>query len=386
MENKETHQNLSIVNKIKVAFLGGGCTSAAGRLHRTAIEMDNRFELIAGCFSRNATLNLESALEYGISAQRVYCTLESLIQAELGNIDAIIILTPTDQHKSQVIQCLEAGIPVICEKALTTSIDDVMAIQMKLKNGGYLAVTYNYTGYPMIRELKRIISRGDLGKLQQIHVEMPQEGFLRVNQVGTPILPQEWRLNDGKIPTISLDLGVHLHMLVYFLTGENPISVAAASNSFGNFDKIIDDVSCLAHYTNNIMCNFWFSKTALGQRNGMKVRIYGKMGSAEWTQENPENISMADNQGRRFIIDRGSRDIEISNQKRYTRFKAGHPAGFIEAFANYYEDVAESVHAYINNQFNYENPYVFGIKESLEGMRLFDAMAESASTQKWIQL
>ena len=241
--------------------------------------MDHRYELVAGCFSRNSSANHESALQYGIAPQRAYDSLDTLLHAEADNMDAIIILTPTDQHKLQVLQCLKAGIPVICEKALASSTEEANEIQMQLRHGGFLAVTYNYTGYPMIRELKRMIAHGSLGKIHQINVEMPQEGFARVNQEGVPILPQQWRLQDGKIPTISLDLGVHLHMLVLFLSGEKPISVVATSDTFGNFDKIIDNVSCLARYTNNVNCNIWFSKTALGQRNGMKVCVYGQLGS-----------------------------------------------------------------------------------------------------------
>jgi len=373
-------------HKIKVAFLGGAYNSAAGRLHRTAVEMDQRFELVAGCFSRNSTINTETALQYGITPQRVYDSFKKLIIAERCNIDAIIILTPTDQHKSQVLECLMTGIPVICEKALATSTDEAIEIENQLRHGGFLAVTYNYTGYPMVRELKNMIAQGELGKINQIHVEMPQEGFSRVNRGGAPIIPQDWRLNDGKIPTISLDLGVHLHMMVRFLSGEKPISVVATSDTFGNFDQVIDNVSCIARYTNNVNCNIWFSKTALGQRNGMKIRVYGQKGSAEWLQEEPEYIQRADNQGRRFTIDRGSSDIEVCNQVRYTRFKAGHPAGFIEAFANYYYDIADALESYLDKRIAYKNPYVFGIEESLEGFRLFDAISASSTKQQWIKL
>lgn len=372
--------------KLRAAFLGGAYSSAAGRLHRIAVEMDQRYELVAGCFSRDPVTNCESALQYGILPERAYGSLDELVAKERGNIDVIIILTPTDQHTSQVLRCLKAGIPVICEKALATSINEVCEIEAQLQQGGFLTVTYNYTGYPMVRELKRMIEQGRFGKIHQIHVEMPQEGFARVNREGAPIVPQTWRLHDGKIPTISLDLGVHLHMLVRFLAGEKPTSVVATSDTFGNFEQIIDNVSCLARYTNNINCNFWFSKTALGQRNGMKVRVYGQAGSAEWLQEAPELLNLADNQGGRFVIDRASGDAELCNQPRYMRFKAGHPAGFIEAFANYYYDIAEVLHTYLATRSQSASPYVFGVEETLEGFRLFDAIAESSANQRWINL
>lgn len=384
MTTNQPNSTTSITRKLRAAFLGGAYGSAAGRLHRAAVEMDQRYELVTGCFSRHSATNRESALQYGINPERIHDSLDALLTAELGKIDVIIILTPTDQHKSQVLRCLDAGIPVICEKALATSTDEVNLINDQLQQGGFLTVTYNYTGYPMVRELKRIIEQGRLGKIQQIHVEMPQEGFARVNHEGAPIVPQGWRLHDSKIPTISLDLGVHLHMLVRFLCAETPLSVVATSDSFGNFSKIIDNVSCLVRYTNNVICNMWFSKTALGQRNGMKIRVYGQSGSAEWLQEAPEYLHFSDNQGRRFIIDRAGSDIEICNQTRYTRFKAGHPSGFIEAFANYYYDIADALHSYLEAQSSRENPYVFGIEETMEGFRFFDAIAESSINQKWV--
>lgn len=386
MSLEHTRQPLNGTPKLRTAFVGGGYTSAAGRLHRTALEMDQRYTLVAGCFSRHPAANRASALEYGIAPERAYGSFEELLAAEAGNIDVIVILTPTDQHKAQVLRCLDAGIPVICEKALATSTEEAGEIGARLRQGGFLSVTYNYTGYPMVRELKGMVARGLLGKIQQIHVEMPQEGFARVDREGTPIVPQEWRLHDGKIPTISLDLGVHLHMLVRFLTGETPTSVVATSDTFGNFAQIVDNVSCLVRYTNNVHSNVWFSKTALGHRNGMKIRVYGHNGSAEWVQEAPEFLTFADNQGRRYVMDRASADIEICNQVRYTRFKAGHPTGFIEAFANYYYDIADALHAYLATGTSPANPYVFGIEETLEGFRLFDAIAESSTNQCWINL
>jgi predicted dehydrogenase len=369
-----------------VAFLGGAYESAVGRVHRIAVEMDQRFELVAGCFSRNPETNQKSAARYGVVASRTYSNLDDLLGSESSRIDGILILTPTNQHKSQVMRCLAAGVPVICEKALVTCSEEASEIRSLLLQGGsFLAVTYNYTGYPMIRELRHMIEQGRFGKVQQIHVEMPQEGFARIGNNGNPIVPQDWRLHDGPVPTISLDLGVHLHMMVRFLTGEKPVEVAATSNTYGNFTQIIDNVSCIARYTNNLNCNIWYSKTALGYRNGLKLRLFGESGTAEWLQENPEYLHLADNHGRRMIIDRASSDVEISNQNRYTRFKAGHPSGFIEAFANYYFDTADSLGTYLDNN-GHSNPHVFGIEEALEGIKMLEAIAESSTNKCWAKV
>lgn len=368
----------------KVAFLGGAFDSAVGRVHRIAVEMDQRFELVAGCFSREMDANQVSASKYGIAQDRIYGNLDDLLESEAGKIGAVVILTPTDQHEEQVVRCLSAGMPVICEKALVATSEEAIKVRDQLKaSGGFLAVTYNYTGYPMLRELKRMVEGGHFGRIQQIHMEMPQEGFARLKDDGSPMVPQEWRLRDGRVPTISLDLGVHLHMMVRFLTRETPELVVATGDSFGNFKQIVDNVSCMARYTNGLSCNIWYSKTAVGYRNGLKIRVFGETGSAEWIQENPEYLQIADNAGGKHVLDRASKGITVSNQDRYTRFKAGHPAGFIEAFANYYCDVADALDRFQTAGGEQYGEYVFGVEDALEGLRLLEAMARSAQGGGW---
>jgi len=370
--------------KLKIAFLGGAFHSAVGRAHRAAIEMDQRFELVAGCFSREAEISQSTALKYGVNPVRAYSNIDQLLTNEAGKVDAVVIMTPQNQHGQQVVTCLEAGLPVVCEKALVESVEEAVSIRSKLLScGGFLAVTYNYTGYPILRELKHMIQQGRFGKIQQIQIEMPQEGFARVGSDGLPFTPQQWRLRDAGIPTISLDLGVHLHMMIGFLTRERPEEVVATSKSYGNFKQVTDSISCLANYSNDLTCNIWYSKTALGYRNGLKLRIFGEKGTAEWVQENPESLQIADNSGGRFIVDRGSKEIKIANQSRYTRFKAGHPAGFIEAYANYYYDVADSLEYYLDKKDNSIQDYVFGIDESIEGLRMLEAIARSSVNKRW---
>jgi predicted dehydrogenase len=137
------------------------------------------------------------------------------------------------------------------------------------------------------------------------------------------------------IPTISLDLGVHVHQMIDFLTGEKPIELVAIQNSQGNFKQVVDNSMCIARYTNNLVCNIWYSKAALGYRNGLRVRVFGEKASIEWYQMDPEFLIYHDNAGRKITLDRANADIEIANDLRYNRFKSGHPAGFLEAFANH---------------------------------------------------
>ena len=369
---------------LNIAFVGGAYHSPVGRVHRIATQMDNRFNLVAGCFSRTASQNEQTAGLYGLSESQVCESFSELINRK-SEYDAIVILTPTTEHQQQIVESLNAGIPVISEKALVTSADAALSIRQQLSaSQGFLTVTYNYTGYPMLRELKRLIGQGKLGKLEQIHIEMPQEGFSKVDAQGKPIVPQSWRLQDGLIPTVSLDLGVHVHSIIKFLSNEKPLEVVSTTNTFGNFNQIADTVSCIAHYTNQLLCNIWYCKTALGHRNGLKVRVYGTKGSLEWCQDNSEYLMFADNQGRKAVLDRAHLEMEISNQLRYNRFKSGHPAGFIEAFANSYYDIADALSAHLNQQ-PFISPYVFGIEDALEGLRMLEAMSISASNRQWVK-
>lgn len=374
-------------DRLRVGFLGGAHHSAVGRAHRTAIEADRRYELVAGCFSRDPAQNLESAIAYYVSPDRVHASLDDLLAKESAQMDALVILTPTDQHFEQIRRVHAAGIPVICEKALVADMAQALSLRDTTKeHDHFLAVTYNYTGYPILRELKAMIDSGSLGEITQIRAEMPQEGFLKVDESGAPIRPQGWRMKDGPVPTVSLDLGVHLHVLIKFLTGAMPVRVAARSNTKGHFNGIIDSVNCLATYDNGMDATIWFTKAALGHRNGLKLEVYGTRQSATWVQETPEHLLMADQRGARFTVDRASPGVRIANQARYTRFKAGHPAGFVEAFANYYSDIADALVSFRACGRFEETPYVFGPDAAIEGIALLDAIAQASASNQWINV
>lgn len=366
----------------QIAFIGGGVNSAIGEVHKAASQMDGHFKLVAGAFSTHAQINQETARTWGVSQDRTYANYKSLLDCEKGHLDAIIVLAPTDFHKDIIIDALHAGFPVISEKSLATSVEEGEAIAKAIaETKGFFCTTYNYTGYPMIRELKQFIADGKLGKIQQVQVEMPQEGFMRLGSNNEPPKPQAWRLKDTIIPKISLDLGSHLHNMVYFLTGEHPTRIIADQTTFGLFPQIIDNVGALVQYTNNVKSQIWFSKTALGNRNGLRIRVYGSKGSAEWFQLEPETLKTCDLHGNVSLRDRTG-DVKIANQPRYNRFKAGHPAGFIEAFANYYHDIANCLKQFFESGC-FKSDYVCGINTSLEGLAMMQAAAKSAKTDKW---
>lgn len=366
---------------LKIGFIGGGVNSAVGYTHFAASQMDRRWGLQAGCFSRHEDQNILSAKVYGVPDNRTYPTWQEMLSNEKELLDAVAVLLPTPSHFAIVKECLYQGIPVICEKAM--AMDHEQGIQLmdicKRKNG-FLAVTYNYSGYPMVRELRMQIKSNSLGRIRYFQVEMPQEGFIRTDDKGNMFMPQEWRLSDGKVPTIYLDLASHLHYLIYYLFNEKPIEVIAIQSSNGWFANIVDNVSCLCNYTNDVRGQIWFSKSAIGNRNGLRIRVYGSEGSAEWVQAYPEEMQMSFADGTRKIIDRGG-NVDVAGSQRYTRFKSGHPAGFVEAFANLYYDIANALLLY-RKEGAWSSDEVFGAELACEGLKLMEAMHLSTLTRR----
>ena len=365
-----------------LAFIGGSLTSAIGYSHFASSLMDNHFTVDAGCFSGDPERNQEAAKAYGVAEARVYSNWQELVKNEKDRVDGVVILTPTPLHFPIIMACLEQGIPIICEKSMATNSADAEAIlEAQIRTNGFLAVTYNYSGYPMVRELRKLILDGALGKISHFQAEMPQEGYIRTDANGNLPQPQQWRLSEGPLSMIKLDLGSHLHHLIYYLLKEHPLEVVADQGSYGFFPSVIDNVTCLCRYSHGIQGQFWFSKSALGHRNGLRLRIYGDKGSAEWFQTCPEELLLSYSNGRREILDR-SATSGVANQKRYNRFKAGHPAGFIEAFANLYTDISECLKTYkAVGRWDSEN--VFGAELALEGIRLLEAMTTSAAEKSW---
>jgi predicted dehydrogenase len=349
---------------LALAFIGGGLDSAVGYTHFSASRLDGRWKLAAGAFSQDPAINRDTAEAYGLSAEHTYDNWQDLITNEKHQLDAIAVLTPTPSHYQIVSECLDQGCAVICEKALATSSKEIeLILERRNQQRGFLAVTYNYSGYPMLRELRSLVRSGTLGRILHFQAEMPQEGYRRVDDHGDRPAPQEWRLSDGAIPTIYLDLAVHLHQLIHYLIEQHPLEVIADQASYGWFE-VIDNVTCLCRYTEQIMGQLWFSKSAMGHRNGLRIRIYGSAASAEWFQANPEELIVSHADGQRQILDRG-RDTQVAGSTRYTRFKAGHPAGFLEAFANLYQDIATSLATYQQTS-EWQSDEVFSAELALE--------------------
>lgn len=364
--------------KLKLGFIGGSINSAVGYAHFAALNIDNKFELVSGFFSRSKKISIETAKNYNIDTKRAYHSIDSFLEKESSVIDAVVILSPTNIHHDHVIKCLNYKLNVICEKALTTSSKKAKEIEsLSEKNKLKVITTFNYTGYPMVRELKSICNSNDYGFLKKVILEMPQQTFLK-QLAGKPIIPQNWRLYDYEIPTISLDLGVHLVSILHFFINQKPKKILGFHNTFGNFSNVIDDVNSLISFENGVESSLWFSKSAIGFTNGLNFKLFFEKASFFWDQSNPELLIKNLSNGDKFFLDRSNPEIKEASKKKYERFKTGHPAGFIEAFANYYTD--------IHNQlvFN-ENKNLISLSKSIEGLEILEMIHKSADTNsKWL--
>jgi predicted dehydrogenase len=371
---------------IKVAFIGGGLDSAIGRAHFGAIHIDRKYSLIAGMFSIDKTINESSGRFYGVDSERIYENIPTLLASERSNLDAVILLTPTPLHFEHINQILDAGIPIISEKALCTSSKDARFLAQRISDEKkFLTVTFTYTGYPMIREIKRMIGDGLLGDLLSIHIEMPQESFIRATSTGSKPEPQQWRQHDYEIPSVTLDLGSHVINLLQFITNDSIARITAVAEHSGEVSNLLDNVMAIGTLQSGAALSLNWNKVSLGKRNGLACTIYGSNGALSWEQENPEYLRYAGKDGAIRILDRSHSMVTHASADRYQRFKIGHPAGYIEAFANLYGDIADDVHSFIGGK-SIENPYTHSPENSADGLYILEALHESALSKKWIDI
>jgi predicted dehydrogenase len=279
----------------------------------------------------------------------------------VNSSDAVLLLTPTPQHYDQIQKSINYFTNIISEKSLVTSFDQSKDLNelIKLKKRN-IFTTLNYSGYPMVREIAQRIQESEIGKLYFIEIEMPQETFARNYNI------QDWRKQDYEIPCISLDLGVHVFHLLNFLSSEKFSFSNGVYRKIKNIYNVVDNVSCeLISLSGSIVAQLSFSKIHLGERNGLKFKVIGELGSYSWTQEIPDHFLKSKPNGEKIVVDRGSKLIHAA-QNRYQRFKAGHPTGFVESLANLYKDMYDAIIA------SQSNSFTSGVDEAVEFAFIFD--------------
>jgi len=362
-------------NRIRVAVIGGGTQSAVGRAHFSALNMDGLFDVTSGFFSRDIEKN---ELSNGMWNARNLVNDLTGFDVLRHEFDVALILTPTPTHFEIINHFVQLKIPVISEKSLVSSYTQGKRICELNKDNIPIYVTFNYTGYPMVRELRAKVLQGTYGEIHTVHIEMLQDSFGTTDSEGNPRIVQDWRTRDYEIPTVSLDLGVHVVNLFEFITGDQLQRVVGVETHAGLIANVVDNVHCLGISEKGIQSSLIFGKTFAGKKNGLRISLYGSRGAAHWFQEMPNELYEADIRGNTITLNYSSQGILEASKSRYMRFKVGHPIGFVEAFANLYFDIFTHF-----TQVGGNSHFIFQPVNALSGLATLSAIHESSKVSNW---
>ena len=335
--------------RIRLGMVGGGQGAFIGAVHRLAARMDDHYSLLAGALSSQKKRAVASALELGIAKERAYGSYEEMAAKEAqrsDGIEAVAIVTPNHMHGPVARAFLKAGIHVICDKPLTTTVKEAKDLVQRAKKAKRLfAVTYNYSGYPLIRQARAMVAAGDLGPIRVVQAEYPQDWLTeRLEQTGQK--QAKWRTDPKQSGAGGCvgDIGTHAYHLACFVSGLTLDSLCADLSTFVKGRKVDDNVNVMLRFKGGARGMLWASQVAPGNENALRLRVYGTKGGLEWSQENPNELWHTPyGQPRRLITRAGSgADAEAA---RMTRVPPGHPEGYLEGFANLYAEIAAAIRA-----------------------------------------
>ena len=335
--------------KIRLGIVGGGIGAFVGSIHRIAARLDDRYELLAGALSSEPKRAADSAAELGIDPKRSYASFEEMAKKEgklKHGIEAVAIVTPNHLHCAVAKAFLEAGIHVICDKPMSSSLEDAEQIEKIVEGSGLIfAITYNYSGYPMVRHAREMVAAGKLGNIRVIQVEYAQD-WLATNIEAEGQKQAAWRTDPARAGTGGSigDIGTHAFHLAEFISGLEAKSLLADLDTFVAGRSLDDNANILLHYSNGAKGMLWSSQVASGQENALRIRLFGDKGGLEWAQEDPNYLQYRPLRETRQILTRGGPAVG-ETAARATRIPAGHPEGFLEGFANLYRDIADMIEA-----------------------------------------
>ena len=369
--------------KIKIGFVGGGPSSFIGYTHRLAARFDNRFDFVAGVFSRDKKKSIDFGSSLGLDPSRCYANYNEMAKEESKRSDgikALGIMTPSGDHYKIAKLFIENKIHIICDKPLTATVEDAIKLQKLVKkNKIVFALTHNYSAYPMLREAKNLVEKGKLGKVLLINVEYPQGytvGIKKKDEKST----LKWRL-DKKMcgPSMILaEIGTHSYHLLRYVTNLEVKEISAEVNSLSPEISVDDNAFLILRMNNKARASIWVSSAATGGENGLKIRVYGNKGAVEWFQDEPNHLKFTELNKSTKIITRASNDVSDFSLKS-SRLAAGHPEGFFEAFSNIYTEFADCILS--NNKTNHTFP---NIEDGVKGIKfIFAAKKSSNNNSKW---
>lgn len=380
--------------KIRMGMVGGGIGAFIGEVHRMAARLDGHIELVCGAFSSNAERSKQSGAALYLPSNRVYGNFEEMILEEKKlpegeRMDFISIVTPNHMHYAPAKLALENGFHVVCDKPLSFNLKEARYLERLVEETGLIfALTHNYTGYPMVKQAREMVKNGQFGKIRKVVAEYPQ-GWLSTFLESTNQKQAAWRTDPKRSGASGCfgDIGSHAENLAEYITGLQITELCADLSIFVDGRLLDDDGSVLVRFDNGAKGIIYASQISAGEENELKIRVYGEKGGLEWLQSDPNKLIVKWLDAPKQIFRTGNGYIGIQ-AAAHTRIPAGHPEGYLEAFANIYRNVAKCIQARLEgkevNDVYQDFPTV---KDGVRGMLFIAKVVESSkSEQKWLKM
>jgi predicted dehydrogenase len=368
--------------RLRLGMVGGGQGAFIGGVHRIAARLDDRYELVAGVLSADPDRAAASSAELHITPDRAYRSFADMAEKEVARadgIDVVVVVTPNHMHAAPVIAFAERGIHVICDKPLAHRLEDAQDMADAVRRAGVVfGFTHNYTGDPRVRPAREMVAAGELGAVRIVQVEYPQDWLTtRLEETGQK--QAAWRTDPARSGAAGCvgDIGTHAFNLAEFISGLRCESLAADLSAFVPGRPLDDNAHMLLRFAGGARGMLWSSQVAPGNENALRLRVYGEKAGLEWAQEQP-NLLLHSPHGEapRTIRRAGAGASPVAAHA--CRLPAGHPEGYLEAFAQLYRDLAEQITARIEGrQADPASLLVPGIEDGLRGMRFITAAVES---------
>jgi len=379
------------MTEIRLGMVGGGQGAFIGAVHRIAARLDGEFRLVAGALSSTPEKARASGAALGLEPARCYGDYREMAQREArrkDGVQAVAIVTPNHMHAGPAIEFLKRGIHVICDKPLTATMAEAKKLAKVAEASQALFIlTHNYTGYPMVRQARAMIARGDLGRLRLVQVEYVQDWLTEAAEA-TGSKQAEWRTDPARSGAGGAlgDIGTHAYNLAAFVSGMEPEALAADLASMVPGRRLDDNAHVLLRYAGGAKGMLWASQVAPGNENGLRLRIYGEKGGLEWGQEDPNRLWFTPFGQPKQLLTRNGAGADPAGQ-RVSRVPGGHPEGYLEAFATIYTEAARAIRARDAGEAVPEEVVYPTLKDGLAGMRFVEACVQSARRNAaWVVL
>lgn len=377
--------------KLRMAMIGGGKDAFIGAVHRIALNMDGQVELVAGALSINPEVALDSGKALFLPDDRIYTDYKVMLEKEAAmpadkRIDFVSIVTPNFVHFEPAMMALDKGFNVVIEKPITFTLEQAKELKAKVEATGLtLLLCHTYTGYPMVKQARQLIKNGVFGKIRKVFVEYPQ-GWLSTLLEATGQAQATWRTDPkrtGKAAAMG-DIGTHAFNLAEYVTGLNVTEICSTLNVVVEGRMLDDDGAAFLRFDNGATGLLMATQVAAGEENNVKIRVYGEKGGIEWKHEDP-NTLLVKWLDKPAEIYRAGAGYNSSYSAHNTRVPAGHPEGYLEAFANLYRNFSLTLRAKLNNEKPKEEWLDFpGVNEGVRGMAFINnVVASSQSIEKW---